>query len=85
MGARKVSVCACALGRWVGDRKWDVLDKTGKQDFPLFNLPCIGVFIEFVNTRSDGSDHPRIGIEYDRGGLRAEVAREDGLRCEDGL
>lgn len=38
-----------------------------------------------MNTRSDGSDHPRIGIEYDSGGLRAEVAREDGLRCEDGL
>lgn len=66
-------------------QKWDVLDKTGKQDFPLFNLPCIGFFIEFVNTRSDGSDRPRIGIEYDRGRLRAEVAREDGLRCEDGL
>lgn len=78
-------MCACALGRWVGDRKWDILDKTGKQDFPLFNLPCIGFFIEFVNTRSDGSDRPRIGIEYDRGRLRAEVAREDGLRCEDGL
>lgn len=63
----------------------DVLDKTGKQDFPLFNLPYVGFFIEFVNTRSDGSDHPRIGIEYDSGGLSAEIAREDGLRCEDGL
>lgn len=62
-----------------------VLDKTGKQDFSLLDFPHIGFSFTSVNTRSDRSNDPRIGIEYDSGSLRAEAVRKDGLGCEDRL
>lgn len=64
----------------------NILDKTGKQDFSIFNLPyiCFSVFW-LVDTERDRGDRPGIGIEYDRRRLGGEVAREDGLWCEDCL